>query len=57
MVPILTAEAEAEILYPNYHGCELLRIVGRYVGGGGFWTYRPTPALHMSNAETSPNVK
>lgn len=30
VVPILTAEAESEILYPNYHGCELLRIVGSH---------------------------
>ncbi|KAM4609169.1 lysophosphatidic acid phosphatase type 6 [Polymixia lowei] len=27
-VPILTTEAESEILYPNYHGCKLLRILG-----------------------------
>ncbi|XP_061548091.1 LOW QUALITY PROTEIN: lysophosphatidic acid phosphatase type 6 [Phycodurus eques] len=25
MVPILTTNAESEILYPNYHGCRLLR--------------------------------
>ncbi|XP_012692707.2 lysophosphatidic acid phosphatase type 6 [Clupea harengus] len=27
VVPILTAEAEKEILYPNYHGCNLLRLL------------------------------
>ncbi|TSU63008.1 Gap junction alpha-5 protein [Bagarius yarrelli] len=26
-VPIFTVEAEKEILYPNYHGCKLLRIL------------------------------
>ncbi|XP_072300633.1 lysophosphatidic acid phosphatase type 6 [Eucyclogobius newberryi] len=28
IVPILTTEAEAEILYPNFHGCKLLKILG-----------------------------
>ncbi|XP_056145020.1 lysophosphatidic acid phosphatase type 6 isoform X2 [Lampris incognitus] len=28
VVPILTEKAEAEILYPNYHGCKLLKILG-----------------------------
>lgn len=31
IVPILTAEAESEILYPNHHGCKLLNILGGYV--------------------------
>lgn len=31
IVPILTTGAESEILYPNYHGCKLLKILGRYV--------------------------
>ncbi|XP_063070027.1 lysophosphatidic acid phosphatase type 6 [Engraulis encrasicolus] len=26
-VPILTSQAETEILYPNYHGCKLLRLL------------------------------
>ncbi|XP_077393058.1 lysophosphatidic acid phosphatase type 6 isoform X1 [Festucalex cinctus] len=26
-VPILTTDAESEILYPNYHGCQLLRML------------------------------
>lgn len=30
-VPILTTEGETEILYPNYHGCKLLKILCRYV--------------------------
>ncbi|KAJ0005615.1 hypothetical protein NQD34_015509 [Periophthalmus magnuspinnatus] len=28
ILPILTTEAEAEILYPNFHGCKLLKILG-----------------------------
>ncbi|KAI1885230.1 hypothetical protein AGOR_G00218030 [Albula goreensis] len=32
-VPILTSEAEDEILYPNYHGCRLLKLLS-----GHRWT-------------------
>lgn len=37
IVPILTTEAESEILYPNYHGCKLLKILGRYVEATQNW--------------------
>ncbi|XP_041856948.1 lysophosphatidic acid phosphatase type 6 [Melanotaenia boesemani] len=30
IVPIFTTEAESEILYPNYHGCKQLRILGSH---------------------------
>ncbi|XP_008273834.1 lysophosphatidic acid phosphatase type 6 [Stegastes partitus] len=30
IVPILTTEAESEILYPNYHGCKLLKTLGSH---------------------------
>lgn len=30
IVPILTTDAESEILYPNYHGCKLLKSLGSH---------------------------
>ncbi|XP_061579359.1 lysophosphatidic acid phosphatase type 6 [Cololabis saira] len=30
IVPILTTQAESEILYPNYHGCKLLKTLGSH---------------------------
>lgn len=31
IVPIFTTASESEILYPNYHGCKLLKILARFV--------------------------
>lgn len=31
VVTILTEAAESEVLYPNYHGCKMLKILCGYV--------------------------